>query len=104
MDFQLDCRAPLGREIRRVVRGEIASATRPPGKAASSLTERVHRARASCKRARAALLLLRDVRPRLYAEENAWFRDAARRLARFRDVDVMLACLAEFLATSPARR
>lgn len=104
MDFQLDCCAPLERELLRVVRGEIGAATHPSGKAELGIAERIHHARASCKRARAALLLMRDVRPHFYVKENAWLRDSARRLARFRDVDVMLACIAEFLARTRARQ
>lgn len=104
MAFQLDRRAPLDRELLRVIRWQIADAARESISTKCSVAERIHHARSSCKKVRAALLLIRGSCPQLYARENAWFRDSARRLARFRDVDVMLACVGEFLAKTPARQ
>ena len=53
--------------------------------------EAVHQVRKDVKRARAALRLLRDaVTDTAYRKENARLRDAARPLARIRDVTAML--------------
>ncbi len=93
MAFKIAHRAALDRELMRVIRWQVAEAVRKAGSRKLSGTDRVHVARTSCKKVRAALRLIRFHEPELYARENGWFRDSARQLARFRDADVMIACL-----------
>lgn len=93
MALQINRRREPGCEIIRVIRAEIAAARRLSSSRREDVAERIHHARAACKRIRAVLRLIRESCPDLYARENSWFRDSGRRLARLRDADVMLACL-----------
>jgi CHAD domain-containing protein len=66
------------------------------GKSDSSSEEAVHEARKDMKKLRALLRLVRgELGDRLYAGENAAFRDTARELAGVRDADVMLTTLGD---------
>ena len=104
MAFHLHSHAALDREIMRVVRQQIAEAAQAAAGRHHSCAQRIHRARASCKKVRATLRLVRRQSPRPCARENAWFRDSARRLARFRDADVMLAGLQDLLLKHASNR
>lgn len=105
MSFKLDPGAPLGREIVRVIREQLADAMalavdrqEPPG-------ERIRCGRAACKKARAALKLLRHDDREAYRRENRWLAGAARKLGRLRDADATAAALAVLLAQpAPAAR
>jgi CHAD domain-containing protein len=93
--------------LRRSVRAELGRALAALDGRRSVSDESVHDARRALKRARAGLRLLRDaLGDDEYAAENARLRDAARPLARVRDVKVMLETLDGLLAreTKPRRR
>jgi CHAD domain-containing protein len=93
--FRMDPEAPVGDEVRRVARGRIDHALDElRGKTDSTREEAVHEARKDMKKLRALLRLVRgELGDRVYASENACFRDTARGLAGMRDADVMLATL-----------
>ncbi|HEY0370619.1 MAG TPA: CHAD domain-containing protein [Thermoanaerobaculia bacterium] len=57
--------------------------------------KRVHETRKRFKETRALLRLVRDPLGEYFAQENAWFRDAARDLAAARDADAMTEALAK---------
>ena len=86
---------PLPEAIARVARGRIDHAIDElRGKTDSTPVEAVHEARKDMKKLRALLRLARgELGGRVYARENACFRDAARELAGQRDADVMLETL-----------
>ncbi len=52
--------------------------------------EGVHQARKCCKKVRAVLRLVRPALGGAFAEENAWFRDAARGLSEARDATALV--------------
>ena len=90
--------------LRRIVREQIATAADyldppnaegPEAEAAAPPAghdphEAVHEARKCFKKIRAALRLVRPSLKAVYSEENAWFRDVARRLSRLRDAEALL--------------
>jgi len=57
------------------------------------LPEGVHQVRKRCKKIRGLLRLFRGSFSASYSEENAWFRDLARRLSAARDAEAMLESL-----------
>ena len=93
--YRLRASEPLPEAIARVARGRIDHAIDElRGKTASTPVEAVHEARKDMKKLRALLRLARgELGGRVYARENACFRDAARELAGQRDADVMLETL-----------
>ncbi len=54
--------------------------------------ETVHQVRKRCKKIRALLRLVRPQLGRTYAKENAWYRDAARKLSDIRDTQARIEC------------
>jgi CHAD domain-containing protein len=76
--------------LARVVRGRLAEAIEVTGDKRRPVRERIHRARTSCKKARAALKLIRSQEEKLYRRENRALGDAARDLSALRDADTML--------------
>ena len=93
--YRLKESEPLPEAITRVARGRIDNAIDElRGKTASTPVEAVHEARKDMKKLRALLRLARgELGGRVYARENACFRDAAHELAGQRDADVMLETL-----------
>lgn len=96
--LKLDC--PPGREVRRVIAELIARALRCVEDPHPPLAQRVHFARTSCKKIRAALRLIRSSEPKTWRRENAWFRDTARALAELRDTTVLPQTLRTLLTAS----
>src|SRR5215471_7581166 len=79
------------RGVRRIVRKEIGKALQALECGRLPSDKAVHDARKRLKRVRAGLRLLRTaLGDRLYREENASFRDAARPLTEVRDAKVLL--------------
>lgn len=98
MAFQIDPEAPVGTGLLKVIRGEIRTLIRTVGRGArGSQRQRVRRARTGCKRIRAALKLLRCSAPEFYETNNAYFRDAGRRLSEIRDAEVLLPAFDQLL-------
>lgn len=94
MAFKLQPDRPIGADVMRIVREEIKRAKDAATDAKMPLDERVHVARTSTKKIRAALRLVRPVCPDLWRRENARLREAARNLASLREAAVMPATLA----------
>jgi CHAD domain-containing protein len=87
-------------EVRRSFEGEIAHALSLVHSKHPFADEALHQVRKDVKRARAALRLLRGAVPEAaYQQENARLRDAARPLARARDVKAMLDTIGSLLAS-----
>jgi CHAD domain-containing protein len=95
--FRFDPGEPVPDEVRRVARGRIDHALDElRGNSHSTREEAVHEARKDMKKLRALLRLVRaELGERVYAAENACFRDTAGQLAGVRDADVMLVTLGD---------
>jgi CHAD domain-containing protein len=98
MSFKLDPTQHAGDEILRAAREQLGEAMECVGNRRTSVAERVHVARLHCKKARAALRLLRAQDRAGVREENRAMARAARKLSKLRDAEAMLACLEALLA------
>lgn len=103
MAYRFKLGPALGKELVRVVGERIERAIQAINDRHAGLAERVHVARTSCKRIRAALRLVRSIEPQLWQWENAWFRDAARELAPLREAAVMPQTFSELLRNAGHR-
>lgn len=76
--------------LRRVATEQIDRALQETAADGLERNEAVHQARKRCKKIRALLRLVRPAFEPSYAEENAWYRDAARELSWVRDAQSVL--------------
>lgn len=88
MDYTLDPHEPVAAETSRIV-GSLVEDGLDHLANEDDPHETVHEVRKRCKEARATLRLVRGVLP-TYSEENAHYRDAARRLSRVRDAQALV--------------
>jgi len=89
MAFKIDPSCPIGLELVRCIRELLASAIKLTSNTRVSASERIHVARTTCKKARAALKLGRSLDQTFYRRENRWLRDAADRFSDLRDASVI---------------
>jgi CHAD domain-containing protein len=87
MDYTLDPHEPVPAETKRIVGSLVDDGL--DHLAEEEPHEAVHEVRKRCKEVRATLRLVRGVLP-TYSEENAHYRDAARRLSRIRDAQALV--------------
>lgn len=90
MAFRLDPSKSAGRELTRAICRQLKRAIKSASDQSCPMITRVHGARVACKKARAALKLVRDAKPNRYARENTALRDAARLLSPLRDPDAIM--------------
>ncbi len=92
MGFQLKLDEPLAEGVRRIVKDQIDKALDElTGLSEESPEEVVHGARKRFKKVRAVLRLARPgLSGKLYARENARFRDAGRPLSEVRDAEILV--------------
>lgn len=76
--------------IRRVITEQIERALEQLNDSKLSRHETVHQARKHCKKIRGALRLVRPALGKAYAVENAWYRNAARKISDLRDTQAMI--------------
>jgi CHAD domain-containing protein len=88
MGFRIKRSERVDEAIRRIVREQMRKAIRAARDLAGPQEERVHEVRTRLKRSRAALALIRDEVGRPAGRDDRRLRDAARRLARPRDLAV----------------
>jgi CHAD domain-containing protein len=88
MEYTLRRHEAVSTGIRRIVDGKVERAIEHID-GGSGPHETVHEVRKRCKEVRAALRLVRGVLP-TYGEENAHYRDAARRLSEIRDAAALV--------------
>ncbi|HYI11374.1 MAG TPA: CHAD domain-containing protein [Thermoanaerobaculia bacterium] len=81
--------------IHRIMDEQIVRAREHLLDAKAPPAERIHEARKRFKETRAVLRLVREPLGAAYAVENAWYRDAGRKLSATRDADAMLEALAK---------
>jgi CHAD domain-containing protein len=76
--------------IRRIAREQIDGAIEKVSDSHLAEAEKVHELRKHCKKLRAVLRLVRPSLDDLYAQQNAYFRDAAQSLAPLRDAQIVV--------------
>ncbi len=91
MGFRLKKDETVGSGFQRILREQTARLSEDLASADKIRKKRFTKdLRKRCKRVRAVARLLRPNAKALYRQENAAFRNIARRLSRFRDTDVRL--------------
>ncbi|HTO05413.1 MAG TPA: CHAD domain-containing protein [Opitutus sp.] len=103
MSFKLNPSQHAGDEIVRTIRDQIGAATKAVRNPRMALFKRVHLARTCCKKARAALQLLRTLVPAGFRTENRAIGDAARGLSALRDAEAIIGCLDALLTHYAAK-
>jgi CHAD domain-containing protein len=93
MAYAFDRNEPLTTGVPRIMDEQIVRARTSLTDASVPIETRVHDARKRFKETRALLRLLREPLGPVFAQENAWFRDAGRELAASRDAEAVLEAL-----------
>jgi CHAD domain-containing protein len=93
MSYRLHFNEALADGMPRIVGEQLDRAIAELSGDAADLPEAVHQVRKRCKKIRGLLRLFRDAFSASYPEENAWFRDLAKRLSAARDAEAMLESL-----------
>jgi len=92
MSYRLGISEPLADSVRACAREQLSGAVRQLEQPGKDPVTAVHEARKHLKKARALLRLLRaQLGDDVYRRENGALRDAAARLSRTRDADVLVA-------------
>jgi len=84
---------PAGKAVRRVLREQNARILALLENWTADPADAIHRARQSCKRARAVAQLLKPAMPYVAVVENAFFRDIQKRVAYARDAEALVEAL-----------
>jgi len=94
MAYRLKQGEAVGDGIKRIVREQIDRAIAEIDDPALDRDEAIHQVRKRCKKIRGVLRLVRGPLEDadLYGFENAWYRDAARRVSGVRDAEAMVEC------------
>ena len=85
MSFRIPNDEAVEPAVQRIADGQLGKAIRETDDAGLDAPERVHQVRKRLKKLRARLRLVRPALGQRYRDENAWFRDTARRLSDVRD-------------------
>lgn len=88
MEYTIRRGEPVSEEIKRITDGKIETGIEHVDDD-TDRHEAVHEVRKRCKEVRAAVRLVRPVLP-TYSEENAHYRDAARRVSEIRDAQAAI--------------
>lgn len=89
MAFYLKSRENVASGVKRIVAEQISKAIEEIDNNELDSHTTVHQVRKRCKKIRGAIRL---IRPNFaaYSEENAWFRDAAKKLSYVRDAEALV--------------
>lgn len=90
MAYRLLAEESVEEGIKRIVREQIDKAIGEIHDQELDRHQTVHQVRKRCKKIRGALRLVRPEFEETYQFENAWFRDAARKLSPLRDAEAMI--------------
>ena len=104
MAYAIERDETLPVSILRVMDEQIVRARDTLADPALPEEKRVHEARKRFKEIRALLRMIRKPLGAHFAQENAWFRDAARDLAAARDADAMVEALGKLELPRAAKR
>ena len=91
--YLIDQDESAGRGVRRVLREQSARISTLLGNWEADPADAIHRARQSCKRARAVTHLLKPAAPYVAVVENRFFRDMQQRVAYARDAEALVEAL-----------
>ena len=97
MGFHLEKDESVGSGFQRILIEQTARLSEDLASADKNLEKAIHEVRKRCKRVRSVARLLRPHAKALYRQENAAFRDIARRLSPLRDAHVQLATFDELV-------
>jgi CHAD domain-containing protein len=100
MPYRLQLDRPVATEIRRIAGERIDLAIEQAESGELELADAVHEVRKRCKEIRAVLRLVRPQFNATYRHENAWYRDAARKLSPLRDAYMMVEACDKLSATA----
>jgi len=89
MAYRIRADERVEQAVRRIGGEQIERALADIDRADRDAAQAVHDVRKRCKKIRGLLRLVRPCLGSAYREENAWFRDTARRLSGMRDLQVM---------------
>ena len=89
MEYTIQPDEPVSSEVKWIIDGKVGTAIEHVDDEEMGRHETVHEVRKRCKEVRAALRLVRGVLP-TYSEENAHYRDAARRISDIRDAAALV--------------
>jgi CHAD domain-containing protein len=89
MEYTIQPDESVSSGIKRIIDGKVGTAIEHIDDEEMGRHETVHEVRKRCKEVRAALRLVRGVLP-TYSEENAHYRDAARRISDIRDAAALV--------------
>ncbi|MGM0633514.1 MAG: CHAD domain-containing protein [Pseudomonadota bacterium] len=90
MPYRLNPAESVQDGIRRVIGEQAARALDELSDTHLDQAETIHKVRKRCKKIRAALRLVRSALGKVYAVENASYRDAARGISGVRDTEAMI--------------
>ncbi len=102
MEYTLQRDERVSEGIKRIVDGKVEAGLEHID-SEMDRHETVHEVRKRCKEVRAALRLVRGVLP-TYSEENAHYRDAARRISDIRDAQALVETFDEHVTPAAQRR
>jgi CHAD domain-containing protein len=97
MAYRLLKNEPVDVGIKRIVGEQIDRAIEEIDEEEIDPHETVHQVRKRCKKIRAMLRLVRPAFEQTYDDENAWYRDAARKLSDVRDAQSRIECYDELM-------
>ena len=103
MGYRLRSGESVVEGVRRVAVEQVEAALGEVANPELDRGETVHQVRKRCKKLRGLLRLVRPVLGKTYAEENAWYRDAARPLSGVRDAESVIEAFDELLSWKKAQ-
>ena len=90
MAYRLRLDQPVAADVRRIAHEQLDKALEELSDDGLGLDTTVHQVRKRCKKLRGLVRLVRPALGATYAEENARYRDAARRLSDLRDTAALI--------------
>ncbi len=90
MSYRIRRGESIAKGVKRLVREQIDKVVEELADPELPVYKSVHQARKRFKKIRAALRLVRGAVGRTYSEENAFYRDAGRRLSAARDAEALI--------------
>ncbi|WP_404419271.1 CHAD domain-containing protein [Marinospirillum sp.] len=99
MSYQLRNEETIQKNIQRLAREQLDKAIDDIDDSGLDASQSIHQVRKRCKKLRALLRLVRPALGKTYQQENACFRDTARRLGVFRDKQSLVEVLERLQAS-----
>lgn len=90
MSFSIQRGEAIENAIRRIAKEQTGKAIQELKNFEIDPFERAHQVRKRCKKIRGLIRLVRPAFEKTYQQENAWYRDSAKRVAFLRDSQVVL--------------